>query len=140
MNLRTSAPYGFTKKEITVFNLTSLTAPQIIVLKNISNVMNPKYNDYIYEPEIKVALSGGNTGFTLTNTTNANNIFGFTGLTANETITIYSDKSKIKSSTGQPRISNLINKNWFKLVPGNNYISINTPMTLTVTEEYPIYI
>ena len=138
--LESSAPYALKKEKITTYNLSSLTVPQKITIENISNVMNPKFDDYIYQPKLEVEILGGNTGFTLKNITNNNKIFGFTDLTVDEKLTIYNDKLRIESETGEPRISKLINKDWFKLVKGVNYIEVDTPMILKVTENYPVYI
>jgi len=138
-HLRTSSSNAFSNIEIATFDLSDLTAPTEIVITNKSNVMNLKYGEYIYEPQITVDLLDNNTSFTFTNLSNGGEVFGFTGLTANESLTAYNKDRRIVSSTGNPRISKLINKNWFKLVYGDNRIVIDKKMIVQIRSQFPLY-
>ena len=137
--LRTSSSNSFSNIEISTFDLSTLTVPTEIIMTNRSNVMNLKYGEYIYEPQITIDLLDDNTSFTLTNQSNGGEVFSFTGLVANESLTVYNQDRRIVSSTGSPRISKLTNKNWFKLVYGDNRILVDKKMIIQVRSQFPLY-
>lgn len=79
-------------------------------------------NDYLYPHiTVKMGVSGGN--FNLFNVSEGNRATSFTGLAANETLTVDNDLNIITSSTGLKRLGNF-NKLWFRLIPGKNIINI----------------
>jgi len=78
--------------------------------------------DYLY-PTTEITLNSSGTSFTLTNATDSNRASTFTGLSVNEVLTIDNDRQIISSSTGLLRLSNF-NKNWFRLLNGNNSLNI----------------
>ena len=51
------------------------------------------------------------------------------------------DGKEIISSTGNSRISNMINSHyWFRLTYGRNILSINSPCIIQIICNYPVYI
>jgi hypothetical protein len=78
--------------------------------------------DYNY-PIIQFTTNAIGTSFSLTNVTDASRVFTFTGISANETITCDCYNKILTSSTGLYRL-NTFNKHWFRLIQGNNSISL----------------
>ena len=79
--------------------------------------------DYLY-PEISFTLNSLGSGITITNVTDNNRQFIFTGITPLEIITIDNDRQTLSSSTGLYRLSRF-NLNWFRLLQGMNTINIS---------------
>lgn len=89
-------------------------------------------NDYIFPLSVFTLNSVGNS-FQLTNITDNNRIFLFTGLLPNEIITVDNFRQTVSSSTGLKRLTNF-NKHFFRLVPGNNELNVQAGIgTLTLT-------
>jgi len=126
--VKCDAPYGYTENFTTSYAITS--DPEDIEFNNPSNV-----NGYTY-PIIFAKLTGTDTGFTITNTTDNSRAF-VTGLTVSEEITIDCQRGIITSSTSLNRISDA-NKNWFRLVNGLNEITIEGLQTFRITDKYPL--
>jgi phage-related protein len=142
VNLRTSAPFGFSIPEISTFDCTDATtlSPIIIELYNKTNVSNP-YGNYYYYPEIWIDMKGLVTAITITNLSLSAETFGFTGLSALESLYINGDLKQIQSSTGLYRLSNMINNhNFLKLDYGLNRLSVNSSSILQFKISVPIYI
>ena len=78
--------------------------------------------DYLY-PTIQFTLNGIGTTFAITNNTDNGRVFSFSGLLANEIITANCYDKILTSSTGLYRLSTC-NKQWFRLLQGDNSISI----------------
>ena len=93
-----------------------------------------------YEPEIKITLTGSNTGISLTNLSDGGRIFGFTSLSIGEILTVDNKLKKIVSSTNNARIGKLIDKNWLKLIYGKNILKVSNECKISVTSQYPLYI
>lgn len=81
-------------------------------------------NGYLL-PDISFTISNNVSAgdFTLTNITDSSRAFTFTGLDQSEQITVDNDKQIITSSDGNLRLGDF-NKNWFRLLPGNNQLNI----------------
>ena len=89
-------------------------------------------NDYLYPVSVFTLNSVGNS-FQLTNITDNNRIFLFTGLSPNEVITTDNFRQSISSSTGLLRLTNF-NKHFFRLCPGNNELNVQSGIgTLSIT-------
>jgi hypothetical protein len=140
INLRCNAPFGFSSPEVSTFDLSDITTPTTIMLENRSNVMHPKLQDYYYEPEIWIDLKSTSTGVKLTNTSDSNRIFEFTGLNLLEEIYINNSLKQIESNTGLNRLSKLTNHNFLRLIYGQNLITVNNPCIIQVKSEFPLYI
>lgn len=140
IHLETSAPYAFLTPTTQVFDLHDIVESTNITIVNLSNVMNRKYGAYIYEPKLTVQLSGASTSFILKNRSNNDEIFSLTELVAGETLIIENEYNRITSTVSDARISHLVNRNWFKLVEGENSIQVYNPLILTVDCLFPVYV
>lgn len=142
IHLVTSAPFAFFEGTTEVFNVLTSGGGNIVVY-NDSNVMNPKYNDFIYDPIIEIDINEVLAGdLILTNTSNGNKTFSFTGLEDFEQLWIDNRLRKIISNeaTLPNRINNLVDKQWLQLVYGENIININKKATVTFTMQQPVYV
>lgn len=139
LHLVTPTPYAFFEPSVEVFDLSSIAAPTNIELINPTNVMSRKYGDYIYQPKLIIELKGATTSFSLSNISSGE-ICSMTDLTVLETITLDNEHRRIVSSTGSPRISHLVNRNWFRLIGGTNVIQVDHQMILTANLRIPVYI
>lgn len=84
-------------------------------------------NNYLY-PTIEFTLNSIGSDFTLTNTTDDGRQFIFTGLSADEGITIDNSLQTISSTTGLYRLS-CFNKHWFRFLPGLNSLNITSAIS-----------
>ena len=121
------APYGYTE-EIT--NTYSITGTQ-----TISHYSPSANRDYLY-PKLIITLGSTTTSFSITNTTDNNRIFSFSGVGASQTITVNNDLGII-TATGNASMSNF-NKKWFRLLPEYNSLSISGSATVQIIAKYPI--
>jgi phage-related protein len=140
LNLRTSAPYSFSIPEVSTFDLSDIISPTTIMLENRSNVMHSKLKEYYYEPEVWIDLKSTSTGVRLTNTSDSNRIFEFTGLNLLEEIYVNNSLKQIQSNTGLNRLSKLTNHNFLRLAYGQNLITVNNKCVIQVKSEFPLYI
>jgi len=97
----------------------------IIALQNFDFTF---YNDsddncYLY-PIIEFNLNSLGADFTISNATDNNREFTFSGLSPLEEISVDNDLKIITSSTGLHRLS-YFNKNWFRLLPGVNELNVS---------------
>lgn len=76
--------------------------------------------------ELTVDAFGGD--FSITNTSDSNRVFTFTGLQSNEIVTVNNSLQIITSSTGLRRLSNF-NKSFFRLVQGLNVLTVDGNIT-----------
>jgi phage-related protein len=79
-------------------------------------------NDYTY-PSVTFITNGIGTYLTLINNTDNSRSFQFSDISALETITVDNDRQIVTSSTGLLRLQKF-NLKWFRLLPGNNSISV----------------
>jgi hypothetical protein len=93
-----------------------------IVSKSVS-INNTSADSYYVYPIVTFTTSATGDGFSITNASDAGRIFSFSGILANETITIDCLKQIISSDTGLMRVSKF-NLNWFRLVPNVNNLTI----------------
>jgi phage-related protein len=101
-----------------------------IVLKTYSTVVNESYtynnlsaNAYYTYPVLGFRMSAYGGDFSITNTSDSNRVFSFTGLAAVETINMDCQRQVLTSNTGLLRISNF-NKKWLRFIPGINILTI----------------
>jgi hypothetical protein len=140
VNLRCNAPFGFSLPQISTFDLSDITSPTTIMLENRSNVMNPKFKDYYYEPEIWIDLKSNSTAIKMLNASDKNRLFEFTQLNLLEEIYVNNRLQLIESSTGLNRLGKLTNHNFFRLIYGQNLITVYNPCVIQVKSEFPLYI
>lgn len=86
-----------------------------IIIENKSDIAD----GYTYP---LVVFTGSSVSIT-NNTDDAMRTFAFTQLGANETVRVDNELKTIKSSTGEKRLANF-NKNWLRLCPGINTLSV----------------
>lgn len=78
--------------------------------------------DYTY-PLLNFSTNAMGTSFSITNISDGDRVFLFDGINANETITVDNQRQIISSDTGLMRISKF-NKNFFRLIPGINSLTV----------------
>lgn len=142
IHLRTSAPYGFTQKEITTIDCTSATplSPVTFEIYNKSNVQNA-YGKYAYYPYLLIDLKNNNTDIQIRNLSNENYLFGFENLAENESIEIDNELKQITSSTGLPRLGKMLNNHqWLYLGYKKNIFKCYNSCLLQFQCQYPVYI
>jgi phage-related protein len=108
------APYGWKFPRTTTYTPLSSS----IVFNNQSDD-----NDYLY-PLVAFTMDGSGGNFSITNTSDNNRVFAFTGLSAGEIISCNNDLKIITSSLSLRRLSSF-NKHWFRFVPGVNYLTLS---------------
>lgn len=122
------------------WDFSNLTTTQTFEIYAKFNVMHPKYKEYYYFPILNIDMKGSSTNITITNLSDENRTFGFTGLTAQETLEIDNDAKSIISSTGNGRIDNLVGHRWFRFVSNVNKLTINQPCILQFISYFPNYV
>ena len=80
------------------------------------------YGGYLY-PTVEFNLNSLGSNFTITNASDDNRAFTFTGLSPSEEIVVDNDLKIITSSTGLHRLS-YFNKNWLRFLPGLNSLNV----------------
>jgi hypothetical protein len=103
------------------------------IVNSTFNFYNESAEDDYLRPQLTFALSAIGSNFSLKNVTDNNREFLFTGLSANESMTVDNYRQSIVPST---RLSKF-NKNFFRLVPGNNVLILNSAITsFTMTYSF----
>jgi len=132
LNFRCDSPWAYTEQTDEVFDFSTNAGTPTFEIEALHNT-NKKYY-----PIIEIELKSTTTAITLTNL-ETGVAFGFTGLTAGETIYIDNEKRQIISNTSNYRLSNF-NKNWMYLEYGENEISlspIGAKAIITFRTQYP---
>ena len=125
--------YGWSLPSIQDFNLSTAATPTLISLSNTSNVGY----DYYY-PILEITMRSTDTAITLTNITDGNRVFQFTNLSVGESLYVDNQKKILTSDTENYRFSNF-NKNWLRLLYGDNDIEVNGKCSLRVKMQFPIF-
>lgn len=115
------SPYAWQCEK--VYNFGSITSPTIFNFNNRSADFNGLFPTFTFQTSIV-----GNS-FYIKNITNNNNTMSFTGLNANETITIDCDRQIITSSTGVRR-AETFNGTFMRLLRGSNQLEIGGNLTI----------
>lgn len=139
VNCTCDAPWGWSFPRTIIYPTSSTFYNPPIA--NISIPYNNRSgnNDYSF-PSIQftMGVSGGN--FSITNTTDNSRIFSFTGLSANEVITVDNNLKIITSSTGLSRFGKF-NLNFFRVVSGLNnllFSGVVKQVKITATDAQKI--
>lgn len=140
LQFKATTPYWMTEVKTINKDCTLATAstPISFNIYNESNVMHSKYSGYYYFPKIYIDLQSNSTNVKLVNTSDGNREFTFTGLTANEGVYIDNEFKQIETDSGAIALSKF-NKNWFRLVYGQNIIQCYYPATIKFVCQYPVY-
>jgi len=112
------APWGFTFPRDLNYNFPVAATQNF----NIDFYNSSDNNNYLY-PAVEFVLNSLGNNFIITNITDDNREFTFTGLSPNETITVDNDLKVLSSSTGLHRLS-YFNKNWLRFLPGLNQLNV----------------
>jgi hypothetical protein len=142
VHLRTSSPYGFTQKKDKIIDCTDATplSPKVFEIYNKSNVQNA-YGRYEYFPHLFIYLKNNSTDIQIRNLSNGNYLFGFENLTANESLEVDNELKQITSSTGIPRLGNMLNNHqWLYLGYGKNIFKCYNSCILQFQYQLPVYI
>jgi len=91
--------------------------------------------DYLY-PAITFTLNAIGDSFGLVNTTDDSRAFTFTDISALEVMTVDNSRQIVSSSTGLNRLGKF-NKNWLRLLPGNNSLTLTGGVSeFTMTYQF----
>lgn len=94
------------------------------------------YNKPIVSFTISGSVSGSSGNFSIVNNSDAGRTFAFTGLVANETITVNNDLGIITSSGSYLRMGNF-NRKFLRLVQGANNLTVSGSITqLTIDSVF----
>lgn len=120
-NITCDSPFAweYPKTESREYGIENYIVDDTFVINNISD--NP---DYTY-PTVGFRMNRFGGNLTITNATDNNRVFEFTGLSANERITVDNDLQTVTSSVrGANRLPNFTNYNWLRYVPNINNLII----------------
>jgi len=125
MDLRAvcDAPWGHTEDQSFSYDFS----PDAVQDFDFTFYNDSDNNNYLY-PTIEFTLNSLGADFTFTNTTDDGREFIFTGLSADEGITVDNSLQIISSTTGLYRLS-YFNKNWLRFLPGLNSLHITSAIS-----------
>jgi hypothetical protein len=126
-----SSPFAFNFPKTTTYTYTTPVVNNTVVFNNSSD----DNDSYLYPSNIITMNSfGGN--MSITNLSDSNRVFQFTGLSANEVITIDNSLQTLTSSTGLKRLSTF-NNHYLRLIPGLNSLRIQGSVaSVTMTCQF----
>lgn len=129
--VQSDAPYAWAYPKTTTYTYLASITDTTIVFNNISD----DRGSYLYPITVLTVNNiGGN--ITLTNQSDANRVFSFTGLLSGEVLTVDNSLQIISTSAGLLRMANF-NKKFFRLVPGVNTIRIQGNIaSLALTTQF----
>lgn len=116
--VRCRQPWGLTKSKTYTYSFTPNASNAEIRHFNGSD-----HSGYTF-PILELTVDAFGGAFTITNTSDDDRIFSFTGLLSNEVVTVNNSLQIVTSSTGLRRLS-LFNKNFFRLVQGLNVLTVD---------------
>ena len=114
--LEADAPFGWKFPKTKTYTYTSSVIDSSVVFNNTSD----DSGSYLY-PSFVITMNNSGGNIIITNQSDSNRVFSFTGLIADEVLSVDNSIQQIISSTGLRRISNF-NKKFFRLIPGLNNI------------------
>jgi len=133
VQFKSKFPYALTQEEEIVIDLSTNTSSTTVKLYNKDNVH--KY----YYPEIEISVvSAAPSVITFTNTSDTNRLTSFGGYVAGEIIYANNDRKQIISNLGTYLYDDF-NKNWLRLVQGDNKISITGKCVVTFRMQFPVF-
>lgn len=133
-----SHPFAYT--EVITQNESFSASPEQITINNPTNVRLYNNNFYYY-PKLYINTAGPTTTFKMVNTSDSNREFELTGLEIGEEL--YVDNELKVINTDEPntnRINDLTNKQWFRLVQGDNIINVYSyaGASLQIVSQFPV--
>jgi len=113
-----SSPFAWKFPKTTTYSYTQPTINETIVFNNSSD----DNGSYLY-PKNVITMNSFGGNISITNLSDNNRVFSFTGLSSGEIITIDNSLQIISSSTGLKRLGNF-NKKFLRMIPGVNTLRI----------------
>lgn len=114
-----NSPFAFKFPQTTTYTYTASVVDSTEIYLNLSDDIG----DYLYPDSLVVTMNNIGGDFSITNLDDSNRVVSFTGLSANEVLTISPLYQTISSSTGLKRLG-LSNKKFLRLVPNINRLRI----------------
>lgn len=127
-----NSPYAWMFPTTTNYTYTAPIVDSSVVYYNASD----DTGSYLY-PTLVITMNNIGGDISITNSSDSSRVFSFTGLSADEVLTVNCSTQTISSSTGLKRLSNF-NKKFLRLVPAVNNLRIqgnvaNVAMTVQYT-------
>ena len=125
--------YGYGEPK--TFTVSGTGGTRTLSLNNESDVLD----GYVY-PKVSFRASSPSSGFDIqliNNTDDSSRVFGFSGLSPNESVSVDNELKIITSSVSGDKLSNFT-KQWFRLRRGVNKLSVTINGTVTI--ECPTYV
>lgn len=113
------SPYAYKFPQTTTYTYSASVIDSTEIYYNMSD----DDGDYLYPLSLVVTMNNEVGGFSITNLDDSNRVVSFTGLLADEVLTISPTYQTISSSTGLKRLGNS-NKKFLRLVPNRNRLRI----------------
>lgn len=113
-----SSPFAWHFPKMTAYSYVGSVVDENEVFYNASDDSGA----YLY-PSLIITMNSTGGDVTITNSDDASRVFQFTGLSANEIITMDCSRQTLNSSTSLKRLGNF-NKRYLRLVPGLNHLRI----------------
>lgn len=132
VTFRTNSAFAWSPVYLDEFDLSDNTTTTIIALNNLSNINRN------YFPKIEIELVGTEKNVTLRNLSKAGEIFGFTNLLLNETVSVDNENEIIVSNKANSNPFEKFNRNWLELVYGVNNIEVTGKCKIWVKSQFPI--
>ena len=125
------APYSWAFPKTVEYTYSSPVTDASIVFNNVSD----DRGSYLY-PKTVLTVSNVGGNITITNQNDSNRQFSFTGLSANEVITVDNSLQILTTSLGIRRMGNF-NKKFLRLIPGLNNLRIQGNIAkLSITSQF----
>lgn len=122
LHAKCNSPWGYTFPKSYYVNYNN----EDILDRSFNFYNSSVNNDYTY-PKLTILTNNlfSNVGFTITNVTDTNRVTSMSGsgVSGNSTIVMDSDL-QIASSSSSQNVLGQFNKNWFRLLPGNNNVRL----------------
>jgi len=113
------SPFAYKQPQVNTYTYTATVVDSTEVFYNTSD----DDGDYLYPDQLVITMNNTDGNINITNLDDSNRVVSFTGLAANEILTISPLYQTIESSTGLKRLSNS-NKKFLRLVPDINRLRI----------------
>lgn len=127
-----NSPFAFKYPKTTTYTYTASVVDTTETFYNESD----DTGDYLVPSEMIVTMNNVAGGFSITNLDDNSRIISFSGLNANEVLTISPKLQTITSSTGLLRLANS-NKKFLRLVPGRNRLRVQgNVLSFNMTNNY----
>jgi len=117
LDVECNAPWAFRFDKILTFDYIVAFVNTSILINNLSDD-----NYYLY-PNLDVTMNSTGGDLTITNTNDSDREFIFESMSPDEVLNVNNSLNILTSSTGLFRLSNF-NKQWLRLVPGMNNLTI----------------